>query len=501
MKQFIENIGMSFDLIAAPGHNQTDGNRSEFFRPRHSDRAQMPRPSTTQLSAGPHVAAPTFDICALIPIAAFAYSSLIQPLIYFGFPPSPGLEGLLESRLENRIFWPALAAIALIVAAQRLARGGRLSVPPNIVSLLAYFCFAGASVGWALKPEITFVRFAQEAMVLTAIVLPALLANPTADILRGMFACFAVGVILNVLLIPGGYASYALYGAQLVDIGYQGYFSGKNLLGEFAAAALLLAIHELRYAGHRRVLAIVVACGAVTLIFISSSKTALGLALLAPALAFGVLLLARSCRISPVLILTAMILGYIVLSELVDFSTNRIAFLLTGDSSFTGRTTIWAFAKSEIAQRPLFGWGYQGFWLVGADAPSITEAPGWVKGMPNSHNGYYDAMLELGYFGLAFLLMFLAATVHVIGRVMDHDYKRAWILLSVALFVMIYNFLETLWLRAFDVSWVLFVLVAVDAARYWRRSTVSVPAPRPQETQVRAGRSRPAWRPRVGIRI
>ncbi len=454
------------------------------------------------MSAGPRASAGTFDVCALIPVLAFAYSSLIQPLIYFSFPPSAGLQGLLESRIENRVFWPVLAAVAIVVAIQRLARGDRLALPPNIIALCAYFGLAGASIGWAFKPEFAFVRFVQEAMVLTAVVLPALLSNPNANIMRGVFLCFAVGVILNILLLPGGYATYALYGNTLVDIGYQGYFSGKNLLGEFAAIAFLLSVHELLYPGTRRALGIVVAVAAIALIFFSSSKTALGLALVAPVLAILTLAIARTLRLAPILILTAMILGYFMFGELAGFTTGRIAYLLTGDSSFTGRTTIWAFSEMEIAKRPLLGWGYQSFWLVGADAPSITEAPGWVKAMPNSHNGYYDAMLELGYVGLAFLLVFLAATVHVIGRVARYDYKRAWILLSVALFVMLYDFLETLWLRAFDVSWVVFVLVTVEAARYWRRSQQSMPAsPQPvSRLPARWSRTRPAWRPRLGVR-
>ncbi|MGY3451452.1 O-antigen ligase family protein [Bradyrhizobium sp. USDA 4353] len=443
----------------------------------------------------------SFDPCALLPVLAFSYSALIQPLIYFSFPPSPGLQGLLESRVENRIFWPALAAIAIIVAAHRLARGGRLTAPPNIVSLCAYFAFAGASIAWAFKPEFAFVRFVQEAMVLTAVVLPALLSNPRADILRGVFLCMATGVILNVMLIPGGYATYAQYGSALVDIGYQGYFSDKNLLGEFAAIAFLLAVHELLYPGFRRALGLVVAIAAVVLIFLSSSKTALGLALLAPVLALLTLSVSRTLRLAPVLILAVLLLGYVVFGGLAGFTTSRIAYLLTGDSSFTGRTTIWAFSEMEIAKRPLLGWGYQSFWLVGADAPSITDAPGWVKAMPNSHNGYYDTMLELGYVGLALLLAFLATTVHVIGRVMTHDHKRAWILLSVALFVMFYNFLETLWLRAFDVSWVVFVLVAVEAARYWRRSPLTMPS-RQSASRRSAGfaRPRPMWKPRLGVR-
>ena len=192
------------------------------------------------------------------------------------------------------------------------------------------------------------------------------------------------------------------------------------------------------------------------------------------------LIVRRTCRISPAITIISLALAFAVFGGLTGFSTERIAYLLTGDSSFTGRTTIWAFADSEIARRPFLGWGYQGFWLVGSDAPSIVDAPGWVKLMPNAHNGYYDTMLELGYVGLALLLTFLATTLHVIGRVMERDWRRAWLLLSITLFIMIYDLLESLWMRAFDTSWVMFVVVAVEGARYWKPSTLKVPASRPK---------------------
>ena len=444
--------------------------------------------------------APAFDKLALIPVLAIAYSALIQPLIYFYFPPTPGLQGLLESRIEDRIFWPVLAAIAVGLAARRWSRA-RPALPPNIIALLAYLAFAGASVVWAFKPELSFIRFVKEMMVLTAIVLPALLAAREADIIRGMFLCFACAAAVNAALIPGGYATMALYGSVMVDIGYQGYFSGKNLLGEFAAIALLLSIHELLYPGYRRALGSVVAAVAIALLFLSSSKTALGLVILAPFLAGLTLVLARTMRLSTAAILVSIVLGYIVVANLTGFTTERLAYILTGDSSFTGRTTIWNFAETEIARSPIVGWGYQSFWLAGSDAPSIVDAPGWVKLMPNAHNGYYDTMLELGYVGLTLLLIFLIATLHVIGRVAQRDNKRAWLLLSVALFIVIYNLLETLWLRAFDMSWVVFVIVAVDAARYWQSSLRKKPAQRSTpESPISRGPLRGAWRPRLGAR-
>jgi exopolysaccharide production protein ExoQ len=460
----------------------------------------MSKTSTHSFKSGRPKSTSAFDVCAAIPVLAFAYSAIIAPLIYFNFPPAPGLEGLLESRTEDRIFWPVLAAISVVLAAQHWSRIRR-PLPPNIIALLAYLAFAGASVAWAFKPELSFIRFVKEIMVLTAIVLPALLAAREADIIRGMFLCFASAAAVNAVLIPGGYATIAQYGSVMVDIGYQGYFSGKNLLGEFAAIALLLSIHELLYPGHRRALGSVIAAIAIALLFLSNSKTALGLVILAPLLAGLALVLARTIRLSTATILVSIVLGYVVVSSLTGFTTERLAFILTGDSSFTGRTTIWYFAESEIARSPLLGWGYQSFWLAGSDAPSVLDAPGWVKNMPNAHNGYYDTMLELGYVGLAFLLIFLISTLHVIGRVAERDNKRAWLLLSVALFIVIYNLLETLWLRAFDMSWVVFVIVAVDAARYWQPSLRKLPAHRSTPAgSVSRGPLRGAWKPRLGMR-
>ena len=96
------------------------------------------------------------------------------------------------------------------------------------------------------------------------------------------------------------------------------------------------------------------------------------------------------------------------------------------------------------------------------------DAPGWVKMMPNGHNGYYDTKLELGYLGLTFLVVFIIATLHAVGRVADRDPGRAWLLLSLALFIILYNFFESLWMRGFEFLWVVFLIVAAEIGRYWR---------------------------------
>jgi O-antigen ligase len=366
----------------------------------------------------------------------------------------------MESRTEQRIFWPAMAAISVVLVVLNYSRLRRLTWPPHIICLFAYVVFAGASVLWAFRPELSFIRFVQEVMVLISIILPAMLAVRTANMMRGLFLCFALAAILNVLFVFGN-------SQTLVTMlkGYPGYFTGKNLLGEFAAIGLLLSLHEVLHPGFRRALGIIIVIVDALLVFWANSKTAFGLALLVPLPAGLALFAARRIRISAAIILLSVPFCYVVLSSLSSFNMNRVSYMLYGDATLSGRTIIWEFALKEIERRPLLGWGYQSFWLVGPDAPSIVEAPGFVKTMPNAHNGYYDTMLELGYVGYALLLAFIIATLHAIGRVAKRDFARAWLLLSLALYIIIHNGLESTWMRAFDLMWVVFAMVAAETAR------------------------------------
>jgi exopolysaccharide production protein ExoQ len=445
---------------------------------------------------------PMIDKCAIVPISACVYASIVSPLLLFVTGSANTLQSVMESRPENRIFWPAMAAISVVLAVQNRSRLGRLAWPPHIICLLAYLAFAGASVLWAFRPELSFIRFVQQVMIVTSIVLPAMLAVRTADLMRGLFLCFAFAAFLNVFFVLSGSQIIATYGSMKVNIGYPGYFLGKNYLGECAAIAILLALHEMVYPGLRRALGIIVVVIATVLLFLSDSKTALGLAFVAPFLARLTLITRKIMRISPAIILLSIPFCFAVLSSVSNFNMGRISYMLYGDSTFTGRAIIWDFAQYEIARRPLLGWGYQSFWLVGPDAPSIVEAPGWVKTMPNAHNGYYDTMLEMGYVGHALLVIFIIASLHAIGRVADRDPARAWLVLSLALYIILWNYLESLWMRGFEFLWVVFLILVAEIGRYWHpfpltRAAYGSGPPRPG----RPGPSRGALGPRLRVPI
>src|SRR5262245_28192934 len=151
-------------------------------------------------------------------------------------------------------------------------------------------------------------------MIVTSIILPAMLAARATDMMRWLFLCFAFAAILNVFFVFGRPPLNFKYATW----GYTGYFSGKNYLGEFAAVALLLSFHEILYRGRRRVMGVISVLIAAPLLFVSNSKTAFALAVLAPLLA-GLTLMTRRAliRFSPAVVPIAIIGSYMVVSTIL----------------------------------------------------------------------------------------------------------------------------------------------------------------------------------------
>jgi exopolysaccharide production protein ExoQ len=415
----------------------------------------------------PRLSTPMLDKCAIVPILGCVFALMVSPLLGFFTPGSFQAIQTAAPRLENRIFWPAMTAISILLAVQNSSRRTKLTRPPHIICLLAYLAFAGASVLWAFSPAISLVRFVQQAMIVTSIVLPAMWATREADMMRGLFLCFTFAVILNGFFVLDG--SVDTVNCSIASFCYQGYFEGKNYLGECAAVACLLSLHEIVYRGWRRALGIIVLASAIVLIFLSDSKTALGLIIVSPLLARLTLTVRKLTRISPAIVLLSIPFCYVIVSRVTHVDLiDRMAYYLYHDATLTGRTIIWGFVQYEIQLRPLLGWGYQSFWLV-PGSPS-SAAPGWVKMMPNAHNGYYDTELEMGYVGLAFLYVFITATLHAVGRVADRDPARARLLLSLALFFIMWNYFESLWMRGFEFLWIVFLITAAEIGRYWQPS-------------------------------
>ena len=407
-----------------------------------------------------------FDIYLAVPLAGCLYALIVYPLLLSGCSPADQV-CLMAPRPENRVVWPLLASAAVVMVVMNWRR---IALSPNIMCLFAYLAFAGASVAWAYHTESSAVRYVQQVMVVTSIVLPAMIMTGRTDLVRALFLCFAIASLLSIFFVLGPPPRLA----ENATPGHTGFFAGKNYLGQCAAITLLLSFNEMRYRGVRRVFGAIVGAVAVGLLVLSNSKTGAALVVLTPALAGIAILGRRMFGFSPVVLPVAILAIYTVMTFLTSIDVYRLSYYMYGESTFTGRKFIWEFAQYEISMRPWLGWGYQSFWLV-PNSPS-AEAKGFVKAMPNAHSGYYDSLLEMGRFGFVLLIAYLTMTLHACQRMIDRDPGRAWCVLSLVVFVLIGNALETTFMRGFEFLWILFLFLTAEIGRQWVWARAEAPA-------------------------
>jgi exopolysaccharide production protein ExoQ len=391
-------------------------------------------------------------LMALIPVFAIFYVLLILP-----FLPDDG-----KGRVENIVFWPVAAVLTLALVLKDWARiDSRFFRSLPIMSLVAYFVFAAASVTWAYSPDFAFSRLLVQMLVLVVVVVPYALPIRTKYTIPALHLCYAIAL--------GVSAVYVLT-TPPSPIGHPGYFTHKQELGQCAAIGIILSSHELLHRGWRRFAALITIGLGFWLVFASESKSALVFALFSIVCSWLMLLLCKKTRLTPAFIVGAVVVASMFISNPIE----RLGYRLYGDGTLTGRTGIWGFANYQISQKTWLGWGFHSYYFV-PNSPQ-NQAPGYIRDMPSSHSGYLELKLETGRIGYWIFLVFIYASLHLLERVRRKDPVRAWCFLSFELFAVLINLVDSNWLQLTD-FWLLYLIVVAESVRYSLPSRAPSPAP------------------------
>jgi exopolysaccharide production protein ExoQ len=405
-------------------------------------------------------------LLAIMPVFAIFYILLILPFI----GNDEGTE-----RVGNILFWPVAAGLALTLVLHNWARiDYRFFRSFPILSLIAYLLFAAASVTWAYSPDYAFSRLVVQVLVLIVIVGPYALPTRAGDTIRSVYFCYAVALAVNIV--------YVLT-TPFSPIGHTGYFTHKQDLGLLAAIGIILSSHELLHRGWRRLVALIAIGLGFWLVFASESKSALALALIAIPCSGLILLVCKKTRLTPAYIVAAVVVASMFVSNPIE----RMGYRLYGDATLTGRTKIWDFTNYQISHKAWFGWGFHSYYFV-PNSP-MNEAPGYIRQMPSSHSGYLELKLETGRIGYWIFLVFIYSSLHLLERVRRKDPVRAWGFLSIELFAVMANLLDSGWLQLTH-FWLLYLIVVAESVRYSLPDVASSPAPVGAVQAVRVGPSR-----------
>lgn len=408
-------------------------------------------------------------ILRTIPFVAIFYCLVGLPL---SEQVTPGL-------LATNRMWPALFLLTVLLAflSARQLDLSRLFAAPAII-LALFIAYAGMTLLWAFSPEFVFKRWVQAVLISVTVALPFTVKRETINITDIFFWAYAIAIAINAIFVMTTPATVDYLGRPH---GHTGYFFHKQYLGMCSAIALMLGTYCL-ISGRHKIAAAVTVAVALWVIFASGSKTALGFSIIAPTIAATALFLRSKLRIPILASLSAIPITYQIVALAKDQLSSRISFWIYGDPTFTGRTDIWTFVESQAALRPWGGWGFNAFWLI-PNSPALS-APGFVKDMPCGHSGFLDLRVETGYIGITLFLAFLAFTIHALDRARSkRPAAETWIILTMLVYAMMMNLMETIWFSNFDPLWVATLVIAFDATRQLRSETALDPV---MKTKTRA---------------
>ena len=370
------------------------------------------------------------------------------------------LEG---SPLDAGVFLFLLIA-AFIVLMHRIQRVAPLF--RRMLPILLFFAYCALSTLWSDYPFVALKHWSKGIgdVVMALVILTD--PDPMAALKHLLNRVSFVLLPLSILFIkyyPSLGRSYTHGGLSM----YSGVTTGKNALGViclvFGLGSLwrFLAVYrDKQVAGRTRLLIVYGTILGMTLWLLRMSNSVTSISCFV--MAGGLLILAGRPIIvrKPALVhlLVAAIVGMSLFAIFFD-SSGELVQNLGRNSTLTGRTAIWK-AVLALAGNPLFGTGYESFWLGNRLEEFWSVNGGAFDGIQEAHNGYLEIYLNLGWIGVTLLagLIILSYPRVVAAFRTDPDTGR----LGLAFFAseLVYNLTEAGFRMMFPL-WIFFLLAVV----------------------------------------
>src|SRR5262249_11429728 len=272
-----------------------------------------------------------------------------------------------------------------------------------------YLLFAGwtAAVGVMLSsdPSTSLKRFALTACVTSVAAMLMLLPKSQSELARwiGIAALILLATCYLGIVFAPNLSMHTAFDTQEPHLAgdWRGVFGHKNVAAAVMAMLLFMGIYIVR-AGARLLGAAVIVLASLFLMK-CAGKTSSGLIFVVLALT-SLTAMVRSFWLRVIMLLAPLvILSLLSIGTVMNDQLAEIAKLLPLDTSFTGRTDIWAFSIQTLQAKLLTGYGFAAFWGSGAirDLPQGME---WTEYASHSHNGYLDTALSMGLPGTVLLI-------------------------------------------------------------------------------------------------
>lgn len=393
-------------------------------------------------------------------------AALWLPVIWLGIAGSrpisvwlgmdPGPNQLSEGSPFDRNIFSALLIAGLLVL---MARGRKvlkfLKANPAIVLFITY---CAVSTLWSDYSDIALKRWTKSLGDFVMILVILTDRDHVLALKRVITRIGFVIIPLSVLFIkyfPDLGRAYSPYEGTA---SYVGVAEDKNMLGKICLVlglAFCWRLYE-EWSGERRQRTLL-ALGAILtmtlwLLWVSNSMTSLS------CFVFGncILLCTRFPRVAKnrqlvhILVATLIFVSFAVLflnvGQLVLSAIGR-------NPTLTGRTLLWGEVR-KIPVNPLFGAGFESFWL-GKRLAYLWSLHWWHP--TEAHDGYLEVLLNLGWAGLLVLAIVAISGYRNILQMFARDPSAGRLRLAYFVVAVAYNYTESA-IRTLDPVWFIFIL-------------------------------------------
>jgi exopolysaccharide production protein ExoQ len=335
-------------------------------------------------------------------------ASLVMLLLSGAIFPFVDRDGILDASDQSILKLLALpiysiSAILLVNRSSQTAQAVRMNMAYCLVLVIAL-----GSVAWSvaatdtLQRAIALIGSSLFSFALAICFTPREIARMTAGILGlCMVASLAMAVAQPARAFEG--FEHAL----------RGIYPNKNALGWLTVYSCIMCatvVADRTCSWRRRAFGLLVA--SIICLVASKSMTAM-ISIFCSCLAAAFFLVLNRVRglqrvVFVMIVMQVLVTVYFVVGTYLGPLLEAVG----KDPTLTGRVPLWQAIDASIAQRMLFGYGYQAFWSDGsAMGWSVRMTAGWPA--PNAHHGLRDILLGIGLVGFLPALVFIVNGVRL----------------------------------------------------------------------------------------
>lgn len=303
--------------------------------------------------------------------------------------------------LLNQIVVITLFTVAIASLWRNPGRSVLFSPRSLLGLILLWFCFVSL---FSFDPATAFRRIVYALLVCGCANAVLLLPRDSRDFAR-VFAIGTMAVLLlsyfAVLAVPA-VGVHGVNEAEAALAGdWRGIFGHKNAAAAGMVYLVLFGLY-LRKASYRRLGSLIVILAAIFLVR-AGGKTAT--AMLPTVLILGWLF--EHCRPlrGPLTIGLVIAMNVILIGLSSSPATSSMLASLGIDATFTGRSSIWAFALARISEAPIMGYGFQLLW--GSEYLRDLTTESWAYLAAHSHNSFLETLLNGGFPALILMIVWL----------------------------------------------------------------------------------------------